>query len=300
MKSLELIGNTPLFNIPNTNIYAKLEKYNLTGSIKDRTILGMVTKAKEKNLINENTIIVEATSGNTGISIAALAGILGFRAVIVMSESMSKERREIIKAYGAQLVLTPKELGTKGAIAKAKEIIENNKDAIGLDQFENLANADYHYETTAREIFEQLPDLDIFVAGVGTGGTFTGVSRYLKEQNKNIITVALEPEDSPAISQGKSGVHRIQGIGTGFIPGNFDRGVMDEVLTITNEEAIEEAKNFLLATGIGVGISSGAAIAGAKKLEKKYPNKKIVTILADGIEKYLSVLKFPEINHVEI
>ena len=297
--SLQLIGKTPIYNIEGTNIYAKLEKYNLTGSIKDRAVLGMLEEAKRQGKLNDDTIVVEPTSGNTGISLAALGKLMNLKVVIVMSESMSIERRNLIKSYGAQVVLTPKELRTKGAIAKAEEIVKNNDNAIMLNQFDNPSNADYHYKTTAQEILEQVPDIDVFVAGVGTGGTFTGIARYLKENKKDVITVAVEPELSPAISKGQGGAHRIQGIGTGFIPGNFDRSVMDEVITVNDFQSMDEAINFMQTTGIGIGISSGAVLIAAKKLAKKYPTKKIVTIFADGMDKYFSVLKFPDVKFVE-
>ncbi|NEW66308.1 cysteine synthase A [Carnobacteriaceae bacterium zg-84] len=298
--SLTFIGNTPVYQIDGTNIYAKLEKYNLSGSVKDRAVLGMFEEAVRQGAINENTVLVEATSGNTGISVALIAAIHGIKAVIVMPDSMSIERRTVIKAYGAQLVLTPKELGTKGAIDKAAELVANNENAISLGQFDNPANPNYHYKTTAKEILEQVPNIDLFVAGVGTGGTFTGVTRYLKEEKPEIKAIALEPTDSPAISKGIGGPHKIQGIGTGFIPENFDRSLMDDVLTITNDEAIEEAKNFMRTTGIGIGISSGAALVGAKKVAEQYPDKVIVTVLADGADKYFSVFDYQDVTYLEV
>ena len=228
--SLQLIGNTPIYQLEGTNIFVKLEKYNLGGSVKDRAVLGMLEDAKRKGLITQDTVLVEPTSGNTGIALALISALLGIKAVIVMPESMSVERRQMIKAYGAQLVLTPKELGTKGAISKAEELRSKLSNAVTLGQFDNPANPDYHYQTTAQEIFKQVPKLDIFVAGVGTGGTFTGVMRYLKEKNSNIKGVVLEPADSPIITKGIAGAHKIQGIGTGFIPENFDRSLMDDVL----------------------------------------------------------------------
>ncbi|MBS4750624.1 cysteine synthase A [Carnobacteriaceae bacterium zg-ZUI78] len=298
--SLTFIGNTPVYQLDGTNIYAKLEKYNLSGSVKDRAVLGMFEEAVRQGAINENTVLVEATSGNTGISVALIAAIHGIKAVIVMPDSMSIERRTVIKAYGAQLVLTPKELGTKGAIDKAAELVANNENAISLGQFDNPANPNYHYKTTAKEILEQVPNIDLFVAGVGTGGTFTGVTRYLKEEKPEIKAIALEPTDSPAISKGIGGPHKIQGIGTGFIPENFDRSLMDDVLTITNDEAIEEAKNFMRTTGIGIGISSGAALVGAKKVAEQYPDKVIVTVLADGADKYFSVFDYQDVTYLEV
>ena len=298
--SLKFVGNTPIYKIDNTNIFVKLEKYNLGGSVKDRAVLGMLEEAKRQGKVNSDTIIVEPTSGNTGIAVAILASVLGLKAVVIMPESMSVERRTLIKAYGAQLILTPKELGIKGSIDKAAEIREKYDNAISLSQFDNPANPAYHYATTAKEILEQVPDLDIFVAGVGTGGTFSGVAKYLKENKPEVLAIALEPEESPAISKGHGGVHKIQGIGTGFVPENFNKELMDEIYTVSSDEAISETKNFVRTTGIGVGISSGAAIAGAKKVAAKYPDKKIVTILPDGVDKYLSMLEFDEVTYVEV
>ena len=298
--SLKFVGNTPVYQLDNTNIFVKLEKYNLGGSVKDRAVLGMLEEAMSKGAVNKDTIIVEPTSGNTGIAVAILASVLGIKAVIIMPESMSIERRNIIKAYGAQLILTPKELGIKGSIEKAAEIRGKYSNAISLSQFDNPANPGYHHKTTGREILEQVPNIDIFVAGVGTGGTFTGVAKYLKENKPEVLAIAVEPAESPAISEGHGVPHKIQGIGTGFIPENFQKEYMDEVFTVTSNEAIEETKNFLRSTGIGIGISSGAAIVGAKKAAEKYPGKNIVTILPDGVDKYLSVLDFEDVTHVEV
>ena len=298
--SLKFVGNTPIYQLDDTNIFVKLEKYNLGGSVKDRAVLGMLEEAKRQGKVNEDTIIVEPTSGNTGIAVAILASILVLKAVIIMPESMSLERRTLIKAYGAQLILTPKELGIKGSIELAEKLRGKYPNAISLSQFDNPANPAYHHKTTGKEILEQVPDIDIFVAGVGTGGTFSGVAKYLKENKPGVLAVALEPEESPAISKGHGGVHKIQGIGTGFVPENFDKELMDEVYTVSSEEAIEATKEFVRTTGIGVGISSGAAIAGAKKVAAKYPDKKIVTILPDGVDKYLSMLDFEEVTYVEV
>ena len=298
--SLKFVGNTPIYQLDDTNIFVKLEKYNLGGSVKDRAVLGMLEEAKRQGKVNEDTIIIEPTSGNTGIAVAILASILGLKAVIIMPESMSLERRTLIKAYGAQLILTPKELGIKGSIELAEKLRGKYPNAISLSQFDNPANPAYHHKTTGKEILEQVPDIDIFVAGVGTGGTFSGVAKYLKENKPGVLAVALEPEESPAISKGHGGVHKIQGIGTGFVPENFDKELMDEVYTVSSEEAIETTKDFVRTTGIGVGISSGAAIAGAKKVAAKYPDKKIVTILPDGVDKYLSMLDFEEVTYVEV
>ena len=298
--SLKFVGNTPIYQLDDTNIFVKLEKYNLGGSVKDRAVLGMLEEAKRQGKVNEDTIIVEPTSGNTGIAVAILASILGLKAVVIMPESMSLERRTLIKAYGAQLILTPKELGIKGSIELAEKLRGKYPNAISLSQFDNPANPAYHHKTTGKEILEQVPDIDIFVAGVGTGGTFSGVAKYLKENKPGVLAIALEPEESPAISKGHGGVHKIQGIGTGFVPENFDKEIMDEVYTVSSEEAIEATKDFVRTTGIGVGISSGAAIAGAKKVAAKYPDKKIVTILPDGVDKYLSMLDFEEVTYVEV
>ena len=298
--SLKFVGNTPIYQLDDTNIFVKLEKYNLGGSVKDRAVLGMLEEAKRQGKVNEDTIIVEPTSGNTGIAVAILASILGLKAVIIMPESMSLERRTLIKAYGPQLILTPKELGIKGSIELAEQLRGKYPNAISLSQFDNPANPAYHHKTTGKEILEQVSDIDIFVAGVGTGGTFSGVAKYLKENKPGVLAVALEPEESPAISKGHGGVHKIQGIGTGFVPENFDKELMDEVYTVSSEEAIEATKDFVRTTGIGVGISSGAAIAGAKKVAAKYPDKKIVTILPDGVDKYLSLLDFEEVTYVEV
>ena len=298
--SLKFVGNTPIYQLDDTNIFVKLEKYNLGGSVKDRAVLGMLEEAKRQGKVNEDTIIVEPTSGNTGIAVAILASILGLKAVIIMPESMSLERRTLIKAYGAQVILTPKELGIKGSIELAEQLRGKYPNAISLSQFDNPANPAYHHKTTGKEILEQVSDIDIFVAGVGTGGTFSGVAKYLKENKPGVLAVALEPEESPAISKGHGGVHKIQGIGTGFVPENFDKELMDEVYTVSSEEAIEATKDFVRTTGIGVGISSGAAIAGAKKVAAKYPDKKIVTILPDGVDKYLSLLDFEEVTYVEV
>lgn len=295
--ALKLIGNTPIYNLDNTNIFIKLEKYNLGGSVKDRAVMGMLQNALESGKINENTILVEPTSGNTGISLAMLGAIYGIKVIIVMPESMSVERRQIIKAYGAQLILTPKELGTKGAIAKAKEIISSNSNAIMLQQFINPSNPQYHYDTTAEEILNTVPNIDIFIAGVGTGGTVSGVSRKIK-QSKSIHSIAVEPVESAVISGNNPGPHPIQGIGAGFIPNNYDSSLVDEVITISGEEAKNTAKAFMRETGISVGISSGAAIAVAKKVAAQHPDKIIVTVAPDGVEKYLSVLEFEDVNYL--
>ena len=298
-QTTELIGKTPVYQLPNTNIYVKLEKYNVGGSVKDRAVLGMLQDAKEKGCIHEDSIIVEATSGNTGIALAMVGAILHIKTVIIMPESMSKERRELIKAYGAQLILTPKETGMKGALERANEILEKYPNAFTLGQFVNPANPDMHYRTTGAEIVEQVPNVDVFVAGIGTGGTFTGVTRRLKEHNPNLKAIAVEPTGSPAITEGKGGPHKIQGIGAGFIPENFDQSLMDGVQTVSDEEAFSEVQTFMRESGISIGLSAGAAIVAAKRIARETPNANIVVIAPDGVEKYLSLLDFPNNEYVK-
>ena len=297
--TLKLIGNTPVYQIGDSNVFVKLEKYNAGGSVKDRAVYGMLRDAQQKGLIKPDTILVEATSGNTGIALAMLGAVLGIKVVILMPESMSKERRELVKAYGAQLILTPKATGMKGALAKAQETLDANPSAVTLGQFVNPANPGIHYETTATEIIEQVPNVGIVVAGVGTGGTFTGVARKLKEHNANVKAVAVEPAGSPMISEGKGGAHKIQGIGAGFIPENFDQSLMDEVVTVTDDDAIAQVQTFMRESGISIGISAGAAIKAAKDLAAKNPGVPVVAIAPDGVEKYLSMLEFDDVEYVK-
>lgn len=298
-QTTELIGKTPIYQLPNTNIYVKLEKYNVGGSVKDRAVLGMLQAAGEQGRIHEDSIIVEATSGNTGIALAMVGAILHIKTVIIMPESMSKERRELIKAYGAQLILTPKETGMKGALERANEILEKYPNAFTLGQFVNSANPDMHYRTTGTEIVEQVPNVDVFVAGIGTGGTFTGVTRRLKEHNPNLKAIAVEPTGSPAITEGKGGPHKIQGIGAGFIPENFDQTLMDGVQTVSDEEAFSEVQTFMRESGISIGLSAGAAIVAAKRMARELPKANIVVIAPDGVEKYLSLLDFGNNEYVK-
>ena len=298
-QTTELIGKTPVYQLQNTNIYVKLEKYNVGGSVKDRAVLGMLQDAKAQGRIHEDSIIVEATSGNTGIALAMVGAILHIKTVIIMPESMSKERRELIKAYGAQLILTPKETGMKGALERANEILEKYPNALTLGQFVNPANPDMHYRTTGAEIVEQVPNVDVFVAGIGTGGTFTGVTRRLKEHNPNLKAIAVEPTGSPAITEGKGGPHKIQGIGAGFIPENFDQSLMDDVQTVSDEEAFGEVQTFMRESGISIGLSAGAAIVAAKRIAQDMPNANIVVIAPDGVEKYLSLLDFANNEYVK-
>ncbi len=298
-QTTELIGKTPIYQLPNTNIYVKLEKYNVGGSVKDRAVLGMLQAAKEQGCIHEDSIIVEATSGNTGIALAMVGAILHIKTVIIMPESMSKERRELIKAYGAQLILTPKETGMKGALERANEILAKYPNAFTLGQFVNPANPDMHYRTTGNEIVEQVPNVDVFIAGIGTGGTFTGVTRRLKEHNPNLKAIAVEPAGSPAITEGKGGPHKIQGIGAGFIPENFDQSLMDGVQTVSDEEAFSEVQTFMRESGISIGLSAGAAIVAAKRMARELPKANIVVIAPDGVEKYLSLLDFGNNEYVK-
>ena len=298
-QTTELIGKTPIYQLPNTNIYVKLEKYNVGGSVKDRAVLGMLQVAKEQGRIHEDSIIVEATSGNTGIALAMVGAILHIKTVIIMPESMSKERRELIKAYGAQLILTAKETGMKGALERANEILEKYPNAFTLGQFVNPANPDMHYRTTGTEIVEQVPNVDVFVAGIGTGGTFTGVTRRLKEHNPNLKAIAVEPTGSPAITEGKGGPHKIQGIGAGFISENFDQSLMDGVQTVSDEEAFSEVQTFMRESGISIGLSAGAAIVAAKRMARELPKANIVVIAPDGVEKYLSLLDFGNNEYVK-
>lgn len=302
--SHELIGKTPILELNKMKgeynlcscIYAKLEYFNTTGSVKDRIALAMIEDAIKNNKLQKGGLIVEPTSGNTGIGIASVATSMGFRAKIVMPETMSVERRQLIKAYGAEVILSDGKLGMKGAIAKAKEIAEAEGGLI-LGQFDNPANVEAHYRTTGPEIYEDLDGkVDLFVAGVGTGGTITGVGKYLKEKNKNVKIVAVEPAASPVLSQGVARPHKIQGIGAGFVPSIFDRNVIDEIITVSNEDAFATSKNFGKTEGVLVGISAGAALFAAISLAKKeeYKGKNIVVLLPDSGDRYLSTDLFKD------
>lgn len=289
---LDMIGNTPMIklnNIGNSNLYVKLEKYNPAGSIKDRAVYYMVENLEKNVLLKKGDVLVEATSGNTGIALSMIGSLKGYKVIIVMPETMSVERRTLMKAYGAELILTDGSLGMKGSIEKMNKLLSENSNYISLKQFDNEYNPLAHYETTGVEIYNQVKDIDIFVCGVGTGGTISGVGKYLKEQNPNIKVVAVEPEGSPVISKNKKGSHKIQGIGAGFIPKNYNENVVDEVMTITDEESYEGVRIMAQKEGILVGISSGANIYAALKLCEMYPDKKIVTVAPDGIDKYMSM-----------
>ena len=297
---LDLVGNTPLVRVNNlikkdelkADVLAKLEYFNPAGSVKDRIAKEMILDALEKGLINENTTLIEPTSGNTGIGLSAVATALNLKIIITMPETMSVERRNLMKAYGAELVLTPGSEGMKGAIAKAKELASQIENSFIPGQFENPANPTAHYKTTGPEIYEQTEGkVDIFVAGVGTGGTISGIGKYLKEKNPEVKVVAVEPASSPVLSTGKGGAHKIQGIGAGFVPETLDTKIYDEIITVENEDAFATGKEMAKTEGILVGISSGAALYAAKELAKREENagKTIVVLLPDGGDRYLSI-----------
>ncbi len=295
----ETIGKTPLLKANNfirdqklsANIFAKLEYFNPAGSVKDRIAKAMIDDAEQKGLLKPGATIIEPTSGNTGIGIAAVAAARGYRAIMTMPETMSVERRKLLKAYGAEIVLTEGAKGMKGAIAKADELKNTIDGAVILGQFVNQANPAAHFETTGPEIWDDTDgQTDIFVAGVGTGGTLTGTGKFLKSKNPAIKVVAAEPETSPVLSEGKAGPHKIQGIGAGFVPDTLDTQIFDEVIAVPNEAAFETSRAFAKSEGVLVGISSGAALWSAVQLAKRPENagKNIVVILPDTGERYLS------------
>lgn len=299
----DLIGNTPLLELSNYNrihnlgatLIGKLESFNPASSVKDRVGFAMIKDAEERGLINQDTVIIEPTSGNTGIALAFVAAAKGYRIIITLPETFSIERRNLMKALGAELVLTPGGEGMTGAINKAKELAAEIPNSFIPQQFENPANPRMHQTTTAEEIWRDTDgQVDIFVAGVGTGGTISGVGKALKDKNPNIRIVAVEPTDSPVLSGGAKGPHKIQGIGAGFVPGNFNREVVDEIITVKNEEAFATARELAKKEGLLVGISSGAAAFAATQLAQKPENrgKRIVVLLPDSGERYLSTSLF--------
>ena len=304
--SLDLIGNTPILNasryaanaeITDATILAKLVYLNPTGSVKDRAALMMILDAEEKGILKPGATIIEPTSGNTGIGLASVATIKGYKAILTLPETMSVERRNLLKGYGAELVLTEGSKGMKGAIEKAEELQKTIPNAVILGQFVNEANPKAHEKTTGPEIWEQTEgEVDIFISAVGTGGTLSGTAKYLKEKNENVQVIAVEPAGSPVLTEGKAGAHKIQGIGAGFIPDTLDTTIYDEVVTITDEDAYKEAKRFGICEGILVGISSGAALKAASVIAKKPENagKKIVVILPDSGDRYLSTELFAD------
>ncbi|MBN2259054.1 MAG: cysteine synthase A [Clostridiales bacterium] len=286
MNILSKIGNTPIIRLKNfPNIYVKLENLNPGGSVKDRAALGMIENAEEMNILNSDSHMIEPTSGNTGISIAMIGKIKGYETTIIMPENMSIERQKIIKGYGAHLILTPAETGMRGSIAYAETLVANNKNYLMLQQFKNIHNPLKHYHTTAREIIRDLPDLDIFIAGVGTGGTISGIGKRLKEYNSSIDIIAIEPDESAVLSGDVPGPHMIQGIGAGFIPEILDIKILNRIIRLKGEEVISFGKKIYKEEGLFLGISSMANILGASKCDS---NKKILTIAPDGGEKYLS------------
>lgn len=296
----ELVGNTPLIQFNKlekdydlkAHIIGKLEYMNPAGSIKDRIALSIIEDYEEKGILKEGSTIIEPTSGNTGIGLAMIASIKGYKTIITMPSTMSKERIALMKAYGAEVVLTDGTKGMKGAIEKANELHEQIENSIIAGQFENMANPLAHYKTTGPEIYKDSDGkVDIFVAGIGTGGTISGVGKYLKEKNKDIKVVGVEPASSPVLSEGKSGGHKIQGIGAGFVPHTLNTDIYDEIITVTNEDAFAATKLIARKEGVLVGISSGAAIVAALKLAKREENagKNIVVILPDTGNRYLSL-----------
>ncbi len=299
----ELVGKTPLLKLNNiidnndlkADVFAKLEYFNPAGSVKDRVAIKMIEDAEQKGEIKSGATLIEATSGNTGIGICAIAAAKGYKAIIVMPETMSEERKKLMRAYGAQLVLTDGKKGMQGAIDKANELYESIDGAFLTRQFENESNSKAHLLTTGPEIYKDMDGkIDVFVAGVGTGGTLTGVGRYLKSKNPNIKIVAVEPKDSPVLSGGRAGAHAIQGIGAGFVPKVLDTSVYDEIVCVSTEEAFSAAREIAASEGVLCGISSGAALSAAIALSKKEENKgkNIVVLLADGGERYLSTELF--------
>ena len=304
----DLIGNTPLLELSNynksigvnegTKIIAKLEYFNPAGSVKDRVGYAMIKDAEDKGLINEDTVIIEPTSGNTGVALAFVAAAKGYRIILTMPETMSLERRNLLKALGAELVLTPGPEGMKGAIKKAEELAAETPNSYLPQQFNNPSNPEIHRKTTAEEIWRDTDGhVDIFIAGVGTGGTITGVGETLKKKNPNIKIIAVEPNDSPVLSGGKPGPHKIQGIGAGFVPNVYNAQIVDEIFKVKNEDAFETSRKLSKTEGLLVGISSGAAAFAATQVAKRPENsgKTIVVLLPDSGERYLSTDLFKEV-----
>ena len=304
-KITDTIGGTPLVELKNlekefnlkARLVAKVESFNPGGSVKDRIAFAMIEEAEKQGLINKDTVLIEPTSGNTGIGLAMVAASKGLRLIIAMPETMSIERRNLMKAYGAELVLTEGAKGMKGAIAKAEELAKETPNSFIPSQFTNMANPRMHYLTTGPEIYKDSDgEVDIFVAGVGTGGTISGTGKFLKENKPSVKVVAVEPETSPVLSKGTPGPHKIQGIGAGFVPQTLDTNIYDEIITVANEKAFEMGRKVAKTEGLLVGISSGAALAAAIELAKREENagKMIVVLLPDTGERYLSTAMFQE------
>lgn len=289
--AFELIGDTPLYKLKKTNIYVKLECFNLTGSIKDRPVKQMLLKAIRENKINKDTVVIEATSGNTGISIASLCSSLGIKSIIVMNDSVTKERIKYIELLGAEVVLVKSDLGMNGCVSKAIEIQKSIENSYILNQFNNIENVMSHFETTGKEIYEALDgNIDFFVSGIGTGGTITGVGKYLKMKNPKIKVIGIEPKKSSAIKLKNKGTHTIYGIGAGFIPSILNIDIIDDIFLVDDVEAYESVMKFIKEEGILVGVSSGAVLNVAYKLQKKYGyDKNIVCVLPDSGNRYLSI-----------
>lgn len=301
----ELVGKTPLVEVKNiekklnlkAKLIVKLEYLNPAGSVKDRVALSMIKDAEEKGILKENSVIIEPTSGNTGIGLASIGASRGYRVILTMPETMSVERRNILKAYGAEIILTEGAKGMKGAIDKANELASTMENAFVMGQFENSSNPKAHLETTGPEIWEDTEgSVDIFVAGIGTGGTISGVGKYIKDKKPSVKVIGIEPADSPVITKGISGAHKIQGIGAGFIPENLNRDIIDEIVTVENDEAFETAKLLAKTEGLLTGISSGASLfAGIKEAQKpENEGKTIVVLLPDSGDRYYSTPLFTE------
>ena len=293
----DLVGKTPLLRLnniekmfnTNSKIIAKLECFNPAGSAKDRAVLSMIEQAELKGVLKKGATIVEPTSGNTGIALASIGISRGYKVILTMPETMSVERQMLFKAYGAEIILTPGNKGMAGAVEESERICKETENAVILGQFDNSDNPLAHYKTTGPEIFEDMHGkIDIFIAGIGTGGTVSGVGKYLKEKNEKIKIIGIEPESSPVITKGISASHKIQGIGANFIPKNLDLSVCDEIVTVSNENAISMGNSVAKNEGLLIGISSGAAVSAAVEIAKKEKNKNIVVLLPDGGEKYLS------------
>ncbi len=290
--ALDLVGNTPILNLGKIgypNVFVKLEKANPGGSIKDRAALYMIEGAEEKGILNKDSVLVEATSGNTGIGLAMAGKLKGYRVIIIMPETMSIERRQLVKAFGAELILTEGSKGMAGSIEKANELLESNTNYVCLGQFDNEDNPRAHYETTGPEILKEVPNVSMIVAGIGSGGTIVGAGKFLKEKNKDVKAIGIEPKSSPLITENQAGPHKIQGIGANFIPKIYDEDIVDRVITISDEDSYETVRLMANKLGILVGISSGANIFGAMKLSDENPDEVIVTVAPDGVDKYMSM-----------